>query len=142
MKLLEDLERILLAAKRKVEADDAIFLAGTGKIAADFAALGQEAKAADYELQQAVRSLTAVGDLQNYSDVLGDLVRRRQWIKCSDKLPEPGRYAVIYKTNGANVGRFIGDYVCDDLGSRWAHGLNNTEITHYCEIPPIPEDAI
>lgn len=73
------LERILAAARRKVSADDAVFLAGTGKIARDFDTLREEQQAAEHELAQAVHATTgehmpATGTVADISDA--ELVRR------------------------------------------------------------------
>jgi hypothetical protein len=66
------LARVVEAAKRKVAADDAVFLAGTGTIAGDFDALREEQKAADFDLQIAVRALTP--STVSAADIIADRV--------------------------------------------------------------------
>ena len=60
-----------------------------------------------------------------------------EWISVDEKLPKhDGRYAIVYE-QGRVRRRFIGDYLC--VEEEWMTGSLDVQITHWFELPPLPE---
>ena len=60
------------------------------------------------------------------------------WTSVKDKLPEDGLYLVVLKDLEMNVG-FV--EMCDFHDGKWDYLLDGYKVTHWMELPKVPEET-
>lgn len=67
-------------------------------------------------------------------------VLSHQWVSVKDKLPENPMYVLVNRSSAGNTGSFYVEYFAYGLFSGDLDQVNRPQITHWMQIPQIPDE--